>query len=131
MVLQENTNVSNFPGALWHGKLLDDLPGDGHMESPNFFPSGNYLVRWQDEPIVPGIPQLHSITVRNPSFSEGPVESASTGRVEHAWDAPNLIFLVMHCFQGVMAQVCHPCEVVNVVWKVIAPSPRQKDQLAV
>merc|ERR1719430_681101 len=116
---------------LWHDKLLDDLSGHSHMESPNFFSIGNYLVGGQDEPIVASVPQLHSITVWNPSFSESPVESASTSRVEHTWDAPNLIFLVVHCFQGVMAQVCHPCEVVNVVWKVIAPSPRQKDQLAV
>ena len=48
--------------VLWHDKLLDDLPGNRHMESPNFLAGGNYLVRWQDEPIVAGVPQLHSIT---------------------------------------------------------------------
>ena len=47
---------------LWHNKLLDDLSGHRHMESPNFFASGDYLVRWQNEPIVARIPQLHSIT---------------------------------------------------------------------
>ena len=31
------------------------------------------------------------IPVWNPSFSKGPVESASTSRVEHARDAANLI----------------------------------------
>ena len=47
---------------LRHDKLLDDLPGHGHVESPDFFSSGNDLVWGQDEPIVASVPQLHSIT---------------------------------------------------------------------
>ena len=47
---------------LRHDKLLDDLPGHGHVESPDFFSSGNDLVRGQDEPVVASVPQLHSIT---------------------------------------------------------------------
>ena len=47
---------------LRHDKLLDDLPGHSHVESPDFFSGGNDLVGGQDEPIVARVPQLHSIT---------------------------------------------------------------------
>ena len=50
---------------LRHDKLLDDLPGHSHVESPDFFSSGNDLVWGQDEPIVASVPQLHSITGEN------------------------------------------------------------------
>ena len=53
---------------LWHNKLLDDLPGHSHMESPNFFSIWNYLVGGQDKTIVAGVSQLHSITERGCTY---------------------------------------------------------------
>ena len=35
--------------------------------------------------------QHRCIPVWNSSFSKGPVESSSASRVEHTWDAPNLV----------------------------------------
>merc|ERR1719278_67424 len=90
-------------------KLLDDLSGHGEMESPDFLPSGDDLLRGENEPVVAGVPQLHGKAVGDAGLAQGPIQGAATCWIQHAGNATNLIFLVMHCFQGVMAQVCHPC----------------------
>ena len=84
-------------------ELLDDLPGHGEMESPDFLPSGDDLLGGENEPVVAGVPQLHGkageggagamsvAPVGDAGLAQGPIQGAATCWIQHAGNATNLI----------------------------------------
>ena len=75
------------------------------MESPDFLPSGDDLLRGENEPVVASVPQLHGkageggagamsvAPVGDAGLAQGPIQGSSTRWIEHAGNAANLIHI--------------------------------------
>ena len=75
------------------------------MESPDFLPSGDYLLRGEDKPVVASVSQLHGeageggvgavsvAPVGDAGLAQGPIKGASTRWIEHAGNASNLVHI--------------------------------------
>ena len=70
--------------------FLDHLPRHCFVKSPNLLPSGNDLLRWKQEAMLPCVTKLHSITVRDTQLSQSPVCRHTTGLTQETGDASSL-----------------------------------------
>ena len=68
-IIWQHLNISQL-----RHKLLDELPGHGHVEGPDLLSSGYDLCGRKEEAVGPSVPELHSVAVGDAKLSQSPVQ---------------------------------------------------------
>ena len=77
--------------AVFSNQLHGHLP----VEGPDLLRGGDDLILGQDESVLASVPELHCHGVLDVQFTKGPVNGATSSRVEHAWDTADIVDLAV------------------------------------
>ena len=80
-------------------KLLYDLLCYHKMEGPHLPGVRNNLSWWEEDPVVPGVPQLDGVHVGDVRHAQGPVQGGPGRQIHQAGDAAGGVGHVVHGIQ--------------------------------
>ena len=93
------------------------------MECPDLLSCRNDLFRWKEEAVSSSVSQLHRVAVGNTQLSQCPVKRASTGNIEHAGNAANLVCLLVNSIESIVTSLCNSKNIDDVVLWAVGTSP--------